>query len=195
MNVNGVTQTADVYQAYKSTEKDVKATDVKEEKGSSVSETGVVYEASDASKSSKGHKVDKRVIAQLQQDSEARLNQLQDLVSKLISKQGGAFADAKELWNALREGKVEVDPATKAQAQEDISEDGYWGVKQTSDRIIDFAVALCGDNPEKLSKMKEAFEKGYKQAEKTWGGELPDICKKTYDTVLEKFDNMINGEN
>ena len=56
-----------------------------------------------------------------------RLDQLRDLVQKLICKQGGVYADANDIWNALREGKVEVDPETKAQAQADIAEDGYWG--------------------------------------------------------------------
>ena len=38
--------------------------------------------------------------------------------------------------------------------------------------------------------MREAFKKGYKMAEKTWGGELPDISKRTYDAVMEKFDKL-----
>ena len=36
----------------------------------------------------------------------------------------------------------------------------------------------------------EAFKKGYKQAEETWGGKLPDISQRTYDAVMEKFDKM-----
>ena len=43
-------------------------------------------------------------------------------------------------------------------------------------------------------EMKEAFKKGFKQAEETWGGELPDICQRTYDKVFEKFDKLINSE-
>ena len=38
--------------------------------------------------------------------------------------------------------------AEKAQAQKDIDEDGYWGVKQTSQRLFDFASALAGDDVE-----------------------------------------------
>ena len=38
--------------------------------------------------------------------------------------------------------------------------------------------------------MRKAFEKGYKQAEKTWGGELPEISKQTYDAVMKGFDDM-----
>ena len=90
----------------------------------------------------------------------------------------------------LAKGDFTVDAATKAQAQEDISENGYWGVKQTSERILDFAKALAGDDPEKLEKMRSAFEKGYKQAEKTWGGELPDISKQTFDAVMKGFDEL-----
>ena len=94
------------------------------------------------------------------------------------------------MWRFLASGKFEVDEATKLQAQKDIAEDGYWGVNQTSDRIIDFAKALTGGDPSKIEDMREAFKKGYKQAEKTWGGELPEISKQTYDAVLAKFDKM-----
>jgi hypothetical protein len=38
--------------------------------------------------------------------------------------------------------------------------------------------------------MRSAFEKGYKMAEETWGGELPEICKQTYDAVFAGFDKM-----
>ena len=92
----------------------------------------------------------------------------------------------------MREGRVEVDAETKAQAQADIAEDGYWGVNATSDRIIDFAKALTGGDPSKLNDMMEAFKKGYEQAEKTWGGKLPEISQKTYDAVIEKFNKLMD---
>lgn len=63
-------------------------------------------------------------------------------------------------------------------------------MKQTSGRILDFAKALTGGDPDKVEDMRKAFEKGYKQAEKTWGGELPDISKQTYDAVMKGFDDM-----
>lgn len=85
-----------------------------------------------------------------------------------------------------------MDAATKAQAQEDVSEDGYWGVKQTSERILDFAKALTGGDPSKIDEMKAAFEKGFKAAEKLWGGELPEISQKTYDAVMKGFEEWKN---
>lgn len=130
------------------------------------------------------------VVAKLQADAEQRTSQLKSIVEQLIGKQAKAFGDANDIWSVLREGKFTVDPATKAQAEKDISEDGYWGVKQTSERILDFAKALVGDDPDQLEKMRDAFEKGYKAAEKTWGGELPEISKQTYDAVLKGFDEL-----
>ena len=128
-----------------------------------------------------------KIVAQLKADQESRQSQMLDMVSKMMTGQGVAYNNANDIWSFLREGKFTVDAATKAQAQEDISEDGYWGVKQTSGRILDFADALAGDDPKNIQKMYDAFKKGYKQAENTWGGELPEISKQTYDAVLEGF--------
>ena len=43
--------------------------------------------------------------------------------------------------------------------------------------------------------MIEAFEKGFKEATKTWGKELPDISQNTRDAVLKKFDDYFAGKN
>ncbi|MDE5825047.1 MAG: hypothetical protein K2H91_10270, partial [Lachnospiraceae bacterium] len=69
---------------------------------------------------------------------------------------------------------------------------GYCVVKQTSDLIVSFATALAGNDSKQLEKMRDSFLKGYKQAEKTWGGKLPEISQKTYDAVLEKLDKLMN---
>ena len=107
-----------------------------------------------------------------------------------MGKQADTYGNANDIWSFLRSGNYTVDSATKAQAQADIAEDGYWGVNQTSDRIIQFATALTGGDPDKIESMREAFKKGYAQAEKTWGGSLPEISQKTYDAVMEKFDKL-----
>jgi hypothetical protein len=110
----------------------------------------------------------------------------------MLNKQANTYGTATNMWQFLASGNFTVDADTKAQAQKDIADDGYWGVTQTSDRIVQFATSLAGDDTESLQKMRDAFLKGYEQAEKTWGGELPDISKKTYDAVLEKLDKLIN---
>ena len=64
----------------------------------------------------------------------------------------------------------------------------WWGVNQTSERILSFAKALTGGDPDKIEEMREAFEKGFKEATKSWGKELPEISQKTYDAVMKGFD-------
>jgi hypothetical protein len=130
------------------------------------------------------------MIARLKADADNHKSQLLELVQKMITGQGNAENKADSIWNLLREGKLNVDAATRDQAIQDISEDGYWGVKQTSERILDFANALTGGDPEMIDKMQAAFEKGFKMAEKMWGGKLPEISQKTFDAVLAGFDKM-----
>ena len=66
------------------------------------------------------------------------------LTGEMLLKQGQTLTDATDIYALLREGKLEVDPEVKAQAQKDIAEDGYWGVEQTSERLLSFAKALAG---------------------------------------------------
>lgn len=140
--------------------------------------------------SKKTYKPDTNMVAKLKADAEARTAQLQSLVEKMLTKQGQTYGKANDIWSILSSGNFTVDPATKAQAQADIAEDGYWGVSQTSQRILDFATALTGGDPDKIEEMRAAFQKGFKQAEKTWGGQLPDISQRTYDAVMKGFDDM-----
>lgn len=197
MSVNGVTQTQAAAYTYASTEstktENVTVETTKAESTSAAADTGVVYEPSGAAATASTKKTytpDTNLINKLKADADARTEQLRTLVEKLISGQTNAYGKANDIWQFLREGNYTVDPATKLQAQQDIAEDGYWGVNQTSDRIIDFANALTGGDPDKIEEMREAFQKGYKQAEKTWGGKLPEISQKTYDAVMEKFDKL-----
>ncbi|MBQ6258574.1 MAG: hypothetical protein IJJ79_02690 [Lachnospiraceae bacterium] len=157
-----------------------------------------VYERSAESKtvSAKNMNVDRdALVAQLKADSEAQVKSLMDIVNKTISGQGKAFsmASGDDMWKFLASGNFTVDAETKAQAQKDIAEDGYWGVEKTSDRIVDFAKALSGGDEKKADELIGAFKKGFEQATKAWGKTLPDISQKTYDRVLEKMDNWKNG--
>jgi hypothetical protein len=130
----------------------------------------------------------------MKSDMEAQKLRLFDIVQKTIEGQGKTIASADDMWAILASGDFTVDAATKAQAQKDIAEDGYWGVNQTSDRIVDFAKALSNGDPDKADQMIEAFQKGYKEATKTWGKSLPDISSRTYDAVMEKMNRWKNGE-
>lgn len=194
MNVNGVTSTqATTAYAYSTQNVTKENTKAENTTSSAAEDTGVIYEpskevATDSVK--KTYTPDTNLINKLKADADARTAQLRSLVEQMLGKQTNAYGQANDIWQFLRSGEYTVDAATKAQAQADIAEDGYWGVNQTSDRIIQFATALTGGNPDKIEEMREAFKQGYKQAEETWGGSLPDISKRTYEAVMEKFDKL-----
>lgn len=198
MSVNGVTSTQTAYTGYTNTQP-ATTSDKAVETSDAKNNTGVVYEpgskASDtAAKAKKTYKTDTATVARLKADAEARTSQLKSLVEQLMTKQGKAYGQANDMWSFLAGGDFTVDVATKAQAQADIAEDGYWGVEQTSDRILDFAKALTGGDPSKADEMLAAFKKGYEQAAKKWGGNLPDISQRTYDAVISKFDKWKSDE-
>ena len=194
MSVNGVTSTqAAAAYSYNSTSAAKEKTSAEEATTKTTEDTGVIYEHStdtNTSSTKKTYKPDTALINKLKADADARTSQLRSLVEQMMGKQATTYGNANDIWSFLRSGNYTVDPATKAQAQADIAEDGYWGVTQTSDRIIQFATALTGGDPDKIEAMRDAFKKGYAQAEKTWGGSLPAISQKTYDAVMEKFDKL-----
>ena len=197
MNVNGVTS-ADTYAStYASQSASAKATEETAASSASAATEAAVYEPSaDTAQQAvtKTYQKNPQLVAKLQADADARTSQLKSLVEQLITKQGQTIGKANNMFSFLAGCNFTVDPATRAQAQADIAEDGYWGVKQTSDRILDFAKALSGGSPEKMNKMLDAFKKGFEQATKTWGKQLPDISQRTYDAVIKKFEDYQNAE-
>ncbi len=129
------------------------------------------------------------LVSSLKADMENQTARFTNMVMQMFQKQGitGLAVQGDNLWKTIASGNFTVDAQTKADAQAAISEDGYWGVKQTSQRLFDFAQALAGDDPEKMKEMQAAIEKGYKQAEEAWGGSLPSISGETYKAVNDLF--------
>ena len=197
VGINGINGVSEYPRGTMSTEDKRGQNSTEKEVVSKAAESGAVYEHSAQSAQKATYSVSKMskedraaLVQQLQEESERQQSQLISLVQKTLSGQVGAFGKANDnsIWRTLASGNFTVDAATKAQAQKDISEDGYWGVKQTSQRLFDFASALAGDDVEKMKKMQDAMEKGFKQAEKTWGGSLPSICKETMDSTKKMFE-------
>lgn len=189
MNVNGLTNSVSgTYTSYAANTKEAKNENVTADV---TNQEAAVYEASAktateaSSKSSAANNA--QLIEKLKADAEMRTKQLSDIVQKLLTKQGTAYNRANGLKSLFED--LVVDDATRAQAQADIAEDGYWGVTQTSERIFDFAMALSGGDADKMEEMRDAFLKGFKKAEEMWGGKLPEISQNTYDAVIKKFDD------
>ena len=138
---------------------------------------------------------DDATIQRLQEDLARREQSLRDLVRKMLLNQGQAYQESMDIYGLLREGKLNVDPEAVEKAQRDIAEDGYWGVEQTSERLVSFAKALTGGDPSKADEMMEAVKKGFEQATKAWGAELPDISKKTLEETIRKLEDWRDQEN
>lgn len=160
-------------------------------------EEAVVFEKSEEKNKVSTNKIYNKdaVVAKLKADQQSRLDSLQSLVSKLLNKQGSTFdlANGKCLAAQFREAAKNADPDTIKAAQESIGEDGYWGVNQTSDRLVSMAIALSGGDTTKADEMMAAIEKGYKQATNAWGEKLPQICQDTMEATRQKMNDWKNG--
>ena len=187
VNVTGLASAqAEVYASYKTdtsaktesaSKKNASAKADTASKTEEKNESGVVYDKSDKSSDTgkATYSVNKMsaedraaLVKQLKADQESRQQQLISIVQKMMTGQAATSSVANgtnsdDIWKFLAKGDFTVDAATKAQAQKDISEDGYYGVKQTSERLFDFASALAGDDVEKMKKMQTAMQKGFKQ--------------------------------
>ena len=119
----------------------------------------------------------------MKSELKSKNQQLQNLVNQLLNKQANKYTSLADLFK-----NATADPATIAQAQKDIADDGYWGVEQTSDRFVAMAQALSGGDATKADEMIAAIKKGYEQASKAWGDKLPDICQRTIDAATKKLE-------
>lgn len=143
---------------------------------------------SDISKMSKSERAS--LVQSLKSDLDNQMSRFTNMMLQTFHKQGltSAMAGGDDFWKFIASGNYTVDAKTKEEATQAISEDGFWGVSQTSQRIFDFAQAVAGDDVEKMKEMQAAVEKGFKQATNAWGGALPSICGETHTAVSNKFD-------
>lgn len=131
------------------------------------------------------------LVQSLKADLDNQMARFTNMMTQMFQKQGitGMTANGDDMWRRIASGNFTVDAQTKAEAQQAISEDGYWGVKQTSQRIFDFAYALAGDDPDKMKEMQAAVEKGFEAATKSWGKSLPSISQETHSAIGDLFDS------
>ena len=115
-------------------------------------------------------------------EGQDQYNLLRGLVTNMLKEQGIDFKVANG------DQEIDISNITQEEAVELIADDGYFGVDQTSDRIVDFAIAIAGGDPSRLSAIKEGVEKGFNEALEAFNGWLPDISYDTFDAVMNKLD-------
>jgi hypothetical protein len=134
-------------------------------------------------------------IDNLWRETNHAIEAVRKLVASAIGKDD---ASGQGFW-AIRAGGVKLNEADRAQAQQLIGEDGFFGVKQTTARIMDFAKALVGEgaSEQQIDNMRAAVQKGFDEVAKMFGGfdKLPDVTKQTYEAIMKAFDDWKAGGN
>lgn len=138
-----------------------------------------------------GKPADHKKIQQLLTEAEEKKEAFRQMIEKLFTKQSDKAVTSGTMADFYR--SLDVPDSVREQARKDTAEDGYWGVEQTSDRILSFAQALAGDNRELAEKLLDAVKEGFRLAGEDWGEELPDLSQRTMSITLEKMNSWING--
>lgn len=194
MSINGISNVNSSYENKSTAKTKTNSSSQSEQAKASENSTAAVYEKSEQSAETKKiYSRDQVTIDRLKAEADRRTQSLRDLVQKLLLAQGETFTASTDIYSLLREGKVQVDEDTRLQAQKDVAEDGYWGVEQTSDRMVDFAKALSGGDKSKANDLINAVKKGFEEATKAWGGDLPEISKRTMDAAISKLEAWRDG--
>lgn len=201
MDVSAVNNSTSTYSTSSAVQNDTKTEEEVAKQAAASDDKAAVYEKGTDKKADSASTIYSKdsIVAKLKSDQESRMASLQSLVTKLLGKQkdkyniANMFGDnASNVKSIFADAAKNADPATIAQAQADVAEDGYWGVEQTSDRLVEMAKALSGGDASKADTMIAAIKKGYEQATKAWGDKLPDICKRTIDAAEEKLTKWKN---
>ncbi len=114
-------------------------------------------------------------------------NVLKDLVLNIFKNQNVGYRITTDVE------EINIEELSSSEAAELVEEDGYFGVEQTSDRIVDFATGIAGNDPTRLDTIKQGVEKGFQEALDAFGGWLPEISYDTYDAVFKKLDDWADG--
>jgi hypothetical protein len=82
---------------------------------------------------------------------------------------------------------------SREQAAELVSEDGFFGIDKTAQRIADFVINGAGGNEELFRAGRDGVLRGFEEAEALWGGKLPDISYTTIEKAVELIDMAMHG--
>jgi hypothetical protein len=178
-------------------------------------ETAAILEKGAAANEKVTYTRDKAAVKSIRMQDRAYIQNLQNLVSTLVSQvnQQNMAAGGKmnlnpnkveSYWDLLIDNgdgtfsfhpdlSPEAQDAIISKAREDIGENGYYGGKQTSQRILDFAKAITGGDPSKIEDMRKYIQEGFDEVEKMFGGKLPEISYQTLNAIMKGLDEWAAG--
>jgi len=135
-------------------------------------------------------------MQQLYDLAEANHASMRSMVANMLGMGGRGSPHGQAFWSMAANPEAfnftRVDDATRAKAQELIGEDGYFGVRKVTERIMEFAEALAGSNPSEkdIDNLRDGVQKAFDSVAKMFGGfdKLPEVTRDTYDSIMKAFD-------
>ena len=122
----------------------------------------------------------------------------QSILDKILNGNQEAldFLSGKDAFSSnLKEMGYEGKPISDLgadEAQELLAEGGFFSIEKTSDRVSSFVFLISGNNIDALQESRKGIVQGFEEAEKMWGGELPEISYKTQERTLALIDAKIS---
>ena len=92
------------------------------------------------------------------------------------------------------EGKA-ITELSPEEAEKLLDVEGFFGIEQTSNRVANFVFSFAGDDVELLKEGRDGIIRGFEEAQKLFGNQLPEISFKTQEKTLELIDAKINSLN
>ena len=131
------------------------------------------------------------IKAQLQENAHAYALDATAVQSTVQKKSDNFATEYKDFQSFLKnigyDGKPIVQ-LSQEEASKLVSDDGIFGIKQTSERIAQFVIAGANGDEDLLRAGREGMLQGFKEAEKMLGGKVPDISQKTMQAATELVD-------
>ncbi len=134
------------------------------------------------------------IRAQISENAKVMMFNSTTIQSNVADKKD-SFADSYQdfqtfLGDIGYEGKP-IAELSQSEAAQLVSEDGIFGIKQTSERIANFVINGAGGDEDRMRAGREGMLQGFKEAESMWGGELPEISQKTMQAAIEMVDKAM----
>ncbi|MDD2789967.1 MAG: hypothetical protein PHU40_04800 [Sulfurimonas sp.] len=137
----------------------------------------------------------KELRKQVVENANAYMFESTSVQSNLSTMKDNSKKDYEEFQSFLKDVGYSGKPIaelSKDEASALVSEDGIFGIKQTSERIANFVINGAGGDEKLLRAGREGMLSGFKQAEEMWGGKLPEISQITMQKATEMVDMAMN---
>ena len=133
--------------------------------------------------------------AQIRENANEIMFKSTSIQTNILSPQNQFTKDYEDFQSFLSGIGYEGGPIaelSREEAIELVSEDGLFGVKQTSERIANFVINGAGGDEDRMRAGREGMLQGFKDAEQMWGGELPEISQQTMQAAIEMVDKAMH---